>query len=49
MNSTTSTSTPKLRKMLANSIPITPPPMIQRRLGKVVRLRASVEVMTPWA
>ena len=49
MNSTTSTSTPKLQKMLANSMPITPPPMMQRRLGSEVRLSISVDVNTPFA
>ena len=43
--STTVTSLPKLAKALANSMPMTPAPMMQRVLGTSCMSRSSVEVM----
>ena len=44
--STTVTSAPKLRKMLANSSPMTPPPITQRWRGISVLSRRAVESTT---
>ena len=45
-NSMTVTSEPKRRNTLANSMPMTPAPMMQRRLGRVSRFRRPVESTT---
>ena len=45
--STTETSEPKLLKMEANSRPITPAPITQRRSGTLSSERISLDVMTP--
>ena len=45
--SITVTLLPKALKMLANSSPITPPPMMHRRWGTWGRLSISVDVTTP--
>ena len=45
-NSMTVTSEPKRWNTLANSMPMTPAPIIQRRLGRVSRFRRPVESTT---
>ena len=45
-NSMTVTSEPKRWNTLANSMPMTPAPMIQRRLGRTSRFRRPVESTT---
>ena len=48
-NSMTVTCDPRAWKMLANSSPMTPPPMMQSRWGRVARFSISVLVTTPSA